>query len=101
MRELKVNYEAVAEAVTKLRTHIQTNITTPVESEYRQLQTSLNQVDGEASAALHEAIEENRQKAIAGASVLERLLSFMSNASNQIQTSEDQISRTFIATRRP
>ena len=100
MRTLQVDYEAVTEKVMQLRSHIRTNIVSQVEGEYHKLQSSLKQLDGAACASLREALDENRQKALAGASVLERLLSFMSNASQQIQIAENQISRTFMATRR-
>lgn len=100
MQTIQVNYEALNTKLSQLRNQINTNIKNPVESEYRQLQSSLRQIDGEACAQLQEAMEANREKAIAATSVLERLLSFMSNSSKQIQIAEDQIARVFRSARR-
>ena len=100
MRTIQVNYEAVNAKIAQLRGHITSSIISPVESEYRQIQSNLRQVDGEACAGLQEAVNENRQKALAAASVLERLLSFMSNSSRQIQLTEEQIARAFSTARR-
>ena len=100
MRTIQVNYDAVNAKIAQMRGHIASNIINPVEGEYRQIISNLRQVDGAACASLQEAIDENRQKAIAAASVLERLLSFMSNSSRQIKLTEEQIARAFSTARR-
>ena len=101
MRTIQVNYDEVNSKVAQLRSHTASDIVAPVQSEYRQLQTSIRQsIDGATCAGFQEAMNENQQKAIAASSVLERLLSFMSNSSHQIRTTEDQIARAFNATRR-
>jgi len=101
MRTIQVNYDEVNSKVAQLRSHTTSNIVAPIQGEYRQLQTNIRQaVDGATCASFEEAMNENQQKAVAASSVLERLLSFMSNSSRQIQATEDQIARVFNATRR-
>ena len=100
VRTIQVNYEAVEAKMRELRSQITTNIVNPVESEYRQLRTSLMHVDGETCASLQEALDDNCQKTIEATSVLERLLSFMANSCRQIQMSEERIARSFSGIRR-
>ena len=101
MRTIQVNYDEVNSKVAQLRGHVTSNIVAPVQSEYRQLLTNLRQtVDGATCASFQETLDANCRKAMAASSVLERLLSFMSNSSRQIQATEAQIARAFGATRR-
>jgi len=100
MRTIQVDYEAVATKLSQMQAHIKTNITNAVADEYRQIQNNLMQVDGETQNLLQQAMELNRQKAITCTSVVDRLLGFMSNASRQMQVSEEQIARAFSIPRR-
>ena len=100
MSQILVNYEAVNEEIARLRAQITTNVITPIDAEYRQLQSTLSQVDGETNAEYQEAMDINKEKALVAASALERLLGFMFNSARQIQISEEQIARSFGGVRR-
>ena len=100
MEQILVNYEAVNEEIARLRTQITSSVIDPVNAEYRQIQTSLQQVDGATNAAYQEALEINREKALAAANTMEKLLNFIFNSARQIQISEEQIARSFGGTRR-
>ena len=100
MGTYNINYEEVNAEIRRLRNHLASSVINPSEREYRQIQTTLRQVDGAATAEFQEAMNENREKTVAAAMTLERLLSFISNTSRQIQTSENQIARSFNIIRR-
>ena len=100
MRTIQIDYNAVATRLSQMQTHIKTNINNAVTDEYRQIQNNLMQVDGETANLLQQAMELNCEKAIVCTSVIERLLSFMSNSSRQMQISEEQIARAFSTPRR-
>jgi len=83
-----------------MRNHIAVNVDHAATSEYRQINNGLTQVDGAVQSELQQIMELNRQKALACTSVMERLLSFMTNASRQMQVTEEQIARVFLSPRR-
>jgi len=100
MSTFQVNYDAVNSEVRILQSHLYSNLINLVNNGHRQIQSSLRQVDGATRANYQRVMDENRNKMMAAASVLERLLSFMSNSSRQIQASENQIARAFNGSRR-
>jgi len=99
MRTIQINYDAVNAETTKMRRQ-QTDLVDQVNTQYRQIQNELRSVDGATNAQLIEAMEVNCQKAMAASSVLNRLLTFISGASRQVESSEQNISRVFTTTRR-
>jgi len=100
MRMINVNYDAVNTELRRLNSHVTSNVTHHIRGEYRQMQSILREVDGATSAEFNEVMTQNQEKTIAATSVLERLFSFMSNSSRQIQTSENQLARAFQMQRR-
>ena len=100
MEKIQVDYDAVETKLSQMRSHITTNINAGVMQEYRQMQSNLMQADGEAQKELREAAELNRKKALACTSIMERLFSFMTNSSRQIQKTEEKIARAFNTPRR-
>jgi len=100
MRTFQVNYDEVSSKIGQLQNHLRLNITNPVNQEYRQIQTSLRQADGETNFNYQAAVNENREKTIAAINILDRLLNFMTNSSRQIQTAENNIARAFQSIRR-
>ena len=99
MRTIQINYDAVNAETTKLRRQ-QTDLVDQVNTQYRQIQSELRQVDGAANAQLIEAMEVNCQKAIAASKTLDRLITFISGASRQVEAGEQRIARVFTTTRR-
>ena len=99
MRTIQINYEAVNTETAKLRRQ-QTDLVDQVRTQYRQIQGELRRVDGAANAQLMEAMDINCQKAVSACATLERLLSFISGASRQVETSEQRIAHVFTTTRR-
>jgi len=83
-----------------MRNHIAINVNQAAANEYRQIDNSLLQVDGAVQSQLRQSMELNHRKAVACTSVMERLLSFMTNACRQMQISEEQIARVFMNPRR-
>jgi len=99
MRTIQINYEAVNTETTKLRRR-QSDLVDQVNTHYRQIQNELRAVDGAANAQLIEALEVNCQKAMAASRTLDQLLSFISGASRQVESSEQMIAQVFTASRR-
>ncbi|MCL2360919.1 MAG: hypothetical protein FWC73_03780 [Defluviitaleaceae bacterium] len=100
MPTYQVDYEAVNTKLVQMRNHITTSVDQAATNEYRQINNGLVSVDGAFQSELLQIMELNRQKALACTSVMERLLSFMTNASRQMQISEEQLARIFRAPRR-
>ena len=97
MAQIQINYEEVYSKTAKLRSCIQSDLSTRIENEYRQIQSMIDNVDGATAARLKEAMEENRQKSIAAAAVLDKLLSFMANSSMQVQLNEQVMANTILS----
>ena len=100
MGTIQVNYDEVNAEIRRLRSHLTSQITSPINNEYRQIQSNLRQVDGATNANFREAMDENQRKTIVAANILDRLLHFIANSSRQIQINENQIARSFNASRR-
>jgi len=88
MAQIQINYEEVYSKTAKLRSCIQSDLCTRIENEYRSLQSMIDNLDGATNAKLKEVTEYNRQKSIAAAAVLDKLLSFMANSSKQVEENE-------------
>ena len=71
-----------------------------MDAEYRRVQFSLNNMDGRSAVAIRNAIDENRKKTIAAAETLDKLLSFMTNSTKQIEAEELKIANVFNSSRR-
>ncbi|MCL2362836.1 MAG: hypothetical protein FWC73_13610 [Defluviitaleaceae bacterium] len=100
MPTYQVDYEAVNTKLVQMRNHITISVDQAATNEYRQISNGLMSVDGAFQSEMLQIMELNRQKALACTSVMERLLSFMTNASRQMQISEEQLARIFRAPRR-
>jgi uncharacterized protein YukE len=100
MGTYNVNYDEVNAEVRRLRNHVSSNIINQANTEYRQIRNYLREVDGATCESFTAAMDQNCEKTVAAARVLERLLSFISNSSRQIQINEEQIARSFRLTRR-
>ena len=100
MGTFHVKYDEIHAETAKMRRHLATDVVGRVQTEYRQIQSQIRQVDGAATAALIEAMNENCNKVVTAAQTMERLLSFMSNSARQIEASESQIARAFRTVRR-
>ena len=99
MPTFQVNYTQVAAEVQRLRSYISSDITNTANQEYRQMQSQLSQVDGEANANMQNVTELHRQKAIATANTIESLLRFISDYSRQLEAKEQHIARIFDSSR--
>ena len=99
MRTIRINYEAVNTETAKLRRQ-QADLVDQVNTHYRQIQNELRVVDSATNAQLMEALEVNCQKAMAASRILDQLLSFISGASRQVESSEQKIAQVLTASRR-
>jgi len=101
MSQIKINYADIYERTARMRGQITTCLN-QMDAEYRQLHRRLiNNTDGAASAAIGDAIEENRIKSYEMASTLQKLVSFMTNSTRQIEAEEIRIANAMgSATRR-
>ena len=95
-----MKYDEVQAETAKLRKYLSSNVVSRVNTDYRQMQSQLRQVDGAATASMQQTMNVNCQKAAEAAAVLDKLLQFMSNSARQIELSESQIARTFKMIRR-
>ena len=92
--EIQAKYDEVFSKTQSLRTQIAAEIN-DMESRYKHIQEKLYSLDGENNAALKETMEKNRQKILATATTLEKLLLFMVNSSKQVEESEGEIATVF------
>jgi len=95
-----VDFEAIKTQTQNLKRTARTEIVGRVEEDYRQILSTLRETDGSANTAYREALDYNRKKALAATEVVDRLINFITNASRQIQVSEEQIARSFRMPRR-
>ena len=94
MRTIQVNYDEVYAKTAELRRHISANIVGRANSDYNRIQSHLRQVDGGANEVLIEVMEANRQKTLAAAYAMDKLLEFIATSAKQIEINEDRIART-------
>ena len=92
---IQVNYSDVSGETAILRSQISAELAN-MEDAYSNIQSMLNEVDSAANATLKEAMEVNRRKTLIAAMILDKLLSFMSNSSKQVETTEEEL-ESFLA----
>jgi len=97
MGQIQINYEEVYSKTAKLRNLINSDLLTRIENEYGQIQSMIDNLDSATNARLKESMEENRQKSIAAAKVMDKLLSFMANTSLQVQLNEQAMANTILS----
>ena len=97
MGQIQINYEEVYRRTAQLRNRINYDLLSRIENEYRNLDSVIDELDGATAAALKKTMEENRQKSIAAAAVLDKLLSFMANSSQQVELNEQIMANTILS----
>jgi len=97
MSKIQIDYTQVYSEIPKLKSHISSNITDYANSEYQKIQSTLEDVDGEATACLKEIMEANRHKAHEAASILDELLQFIHDSAKQMEMQEHKIAQTMTA----
>ena len=100
MGTIHIKYDEVYAETAKLKGHLASNVVARADAEYRQMQSNLRNVDGAASAAYSDFIEENRRKTAIAANTIVKLLDFMENSARQIEASEQRIARAISTARR-
>ncbi len=95
MNEIKINYNEVNVQTKQLMAHIQNDLIPKIESEYSRISDILNRVDSSTNASLIESMEMHKNKSIIAAQSLEKLLSFMSNSSLQLEQNEFRMATAF------
>ena len=100
MRTIQIDYEAVSTKLTQMSNHVTRDVNQVTATEYRQISNGLTRIDGAVQSEMRQIMDLNNQKALACTSIMERLLSFTTNASRQMQVSEEQIARVFMNSRR-
>ena len=91
--EILINYEQVYSTVAEMRSYIQSDILTRAASDYEQIQSMLEQVDGATNARLKENMEEQKMKSIMVANTLDKLLSFMTNTAKEFEQIEEEMAQ--------
>ncbi len=91
MAAIQINYDEVYAKSTQLRKHIAEDISGNAEKEYNRIIQKLEQLDGAANAELISAIEQNKQKTLMVSKIMDKLLSFMSNSSKQVEINEQRM----------
>ena len=91
---IHVDFTTVYSQTAALRSQVAAEIDC-MEGEYQQIQSMLDTVDSATNFALKEAMEINRQKTQLTAMTLDKLLSFMSNSTMQVETTESKIKSVF------
>ena len=97
MSQIQIKYDEVYSKTAKLKRYINSDLLTRIENEYRQIQSMIDKVDGATTSNLKETMEQNRQKSIAVAMVLDKLLSFMANSSKQVQLNEQMMANSILS----
>jgi len=95
-RRIQVNFNEVSTITAQHRAAINQAISS-LESEYTQLLSSLRNMDGATNAAFVATTQQNMQKAVTTAQILERLLSFIDESARQVQIKEQTIAAKFNA----
>jgi len=95
-RRIQVNFNQVSTITAQHRTAINQAISN-LDREYTQLLSSLRNLDSATNAAFVATTQQNRQKAVATAQILERLLSFIDESARQVQAKEQRIAAKFNA----
>ena len=87
---IQVNYTDVTSKTSEIRNRIATELAS-MEDSYHHIQSMLDDADSATNATLKATMEANREKSIIAAMTLDKLLSFMSNSSTQVEMTEQQI----------
>jgi len=95
MKEILINYEAVYSKTAEMKNHIRSNLLTQTESEYSQIQSMLDDVDGATNARLKKEMEANRRKTQVVMQSLEKLISFIASSAKEFEQKEKQIADVF------
>ena len=98
MSEINISYNEVYARTAQMRREIATTLN-EMDSEYRRIQHSLNDVDGSTAVRVREAVNENRRKTCEVAATLDKLVSFMSNSARQMEAEELKIANVFTSSR--
>ena len=85
--KIMIRYQAVYSKVTELRRRIESELN-EMDASYRQLQSSLENMDGSAHATILSTMEENRIKAQITSETLHRLVSFMELSARRVEQDE-------------
>jgi len=93
-RRIQVNFNQVSTITAQHRAAINQAITN-LDREYTQLLSSLRNLDSATNAAFVATTQQNRQKAVATAQILERILNFIDESARQVQAKEQSIAAKF------
>jgi hypothetical protein len=91
MDEILINYEQVYSRAAALRGHICNDLLPRIESEYTQIRSKLDSVDGATNSNLKESMQANELKSVIMLNGLERLLTFMENSSREFEQNEKEM----------
>jgi len=92
--EIRINYEAVYAKTQELRSFLEAELR-EMDLGYRQVQSSLQGMDGSTNATLMASMTVNQSKARATSETMLRLLAFMENAAREAEREEQRIARIF------
>ena len=91
-KKIQINHSEVTTATSRVRSEIMAE-TSNAESTYRQIQSSLRNLDGGANARLVDAAELSLQKTHVTASTLSKLALFMDLSARQV----DEVERNIVS----
>ena len=96
--EILVNYEAVYTKTAELQQCVEAELS-ELDSTYRQVQSTLQNMDGGANGLLIETMLANQQKACVTADTLCKLLMFIDNSARLVERDELMMKRIFALSR--
>ena len=90
LNQTRINYAAVAHATSQVESIAQNAIST-LNADYDRILSDVDEFDGATQAALREAVELNRAKAITTINTVRKLARFMANSSERIRQLDTRI----------
>lgn len=89
---IKVNFDNVYQTIGELREHLDTNVLNAADSQYKEIEAMLEQVDGATNAKLITTMQMNHEKTVMVANTLQKLLLLIETATQEMQKEDQYLS---------
>ena len=94
MGEILINYDEVYRKTAELKSYLEGDLFSQIESEYAQIQSGLDKVDGAANASLKEEMQQNKEKTLMMAKTLYKIYSFIEHSAREFEQKEKEMADT-------
>ena len=95
--QILINYDEVYSKTRELRTRLSSELR-DMNAEYRQIQSTIQRMDGRTNAEFAEVINANQHKVQTTMETLQRLLTFIESSARETEQEEHRIRQIFSAT---